>query len=84
MLGSGLASCHRESALTAREASHGKRAGKWQDLTPATELRKLGARGDEAKLIAGQHRLWWHTSGLGVNRLLPNAHFDRLGVPKFS
>ena len=52
--------------------------------TAYRELRKLGARVDEAKLIAGQLRRWWHTSGLGVNRLLPIAHFDRLGVPKFS
>ena len=35
-LGSGLASCHWEAALTAREASQRKQAGKWQDLTPAT------------------------------------------------
>ena len=34
-LGSGLASCHWEAALTAREASQRKQAGKWQDLTPA-------------------------------------------------
>ena len=35
-LGSGLASCHWEAALTAREASQRKQAGKWQNLTPAT------------------------------------------------
>ena len=38
-LGSGLASCHWEAALTAREASQRKQAGKWQDLTPATSMR---------------------------------------------
>ena len=35
-LESGLASCHWEAALTAREASQRKQAGKWQDSTPAT------------------------------------------------
>jgi RNA-directed DNA polymerase len=52
--------------------------------TAYRELRKLGARVDEARCIAGNLRRWWHTSGLGLNRLLPIAFFDRLGVPKFS
>jgi RNA-directed DNA polymerase len=52
--------------------------------TAYRELRKLGARVDEALCIAGNLRRWWHTSALGVNRLLPIAYFDRLGVPKFS
>jgi len=52
--------------------------------TAYRELRKLGARVDEARCIAGNLRRWWHTSALGVNRLLPIAYFDRLGVPKFS
>ncbi|MEY2891951.1 MAG: hypothetical protein RJA98_1859 [Pseudomonadota bacterium] len=47
-------------------------------------LRRLGAREDEALCIAGNLRRWWHTSALGINRLLPIAYFDRLGVPKFS
>jgi group II intron reverse transcriptase/maturase len=52
--------------------------------TAYRELRKLGARVEEARCIAGNLRRWWHTSALGVNRLLPIAYFDRLGVPKFS
>jgi len=52
--------------------------------TAYRELRKLGARVDEARCIAVNLRRWWHTSGLGLNRLLPIAFFDRLGVPKFS
>jgi RNA-directed DNA polymerase len=52
--------------------------------TAYRELRKLGARVDEALCIAGNLRRWWHTSALGVNRLLSIAYFDRLGVPKFS
>jgi len=57
----------------------------WRRGTTAyRELRKLGASVDEALCIAGNLRRWWHTSALGLNRLLPIAYFDRLGVPKFS
>jgi RNA-directed DNA polymerase len=57
----------------------------WRRGTTAyRELRKLGARADEALCIAGNLRRWWRTSALGLNRLLPIAYFDRLGVPKFS
>ena len=52
--------------------------------TAYSALRKLGARVDEAQRIASHLRQWWHTSRLGVNRLLDIAFFDRLGVPKFS
>jgi RNA-directed DNA polymerase len=56
----------------------------WRCGTTAyRELRKLGASVDEARCIAGNMRRWWHTSALGLNRLLPIAYFDRLGVPKF-
>ena len=47
-------------------------------------LRRLGAGQDQALCIAGNLRRWWHTSAIGINRLLPIAYFDRLGVPKFS
>ena len=47
-------------------------------------LRRLGAGRDQALCIAGNLRRWWHTSAIGINRLLPIAYFDRLGVPKFS
>ena len=57
----------------------------WRRGTTAfRELRKLGASLDEALCIAGNLRRWWHTSALRLNRILPIAHFDRLGVPKFS
>jgi RNA-directed DNA polymerase len=52
--------------------------------TAYLELRKLGARVDEAQRIAAHLRQWWHTSGLGINRLLNIEYFDRLGVPRFS
>ena len=44
-LGSGLASCHWEATLTAREASPRKEAGKWQDLTPGLAFVILGRIG---------------------------------------
>lgn len=48
------------------------------------ELRKLGASVDQAARIAGHGRRWWRNSAQGLNRFLPIAYFDRLGVPKFS
>lgn len=48
------------------------------------ELRKLGASVDMAARIAGNARRWWRNSRMGLNRVLPIAYFDRLGVPKFS
>ena len=48
------------------------------------ELRKLGASVDLAARIAGNARRWWRNSRMGLNKLLPNSYFDRLGVPKFS
>jgi RNA-directed DNA polymerase len=48
------------------------------------ELRRLGASADLAARIAGHARRWWRNSAMGLNRVLPIAYFDRLGVPKFS
>lgn len=48
------------------------------------ELRKLGAATDLAARIAGNAKRWWHNSRLGLNRVMPIAYFDRLGVPRFS
>ena len=48
------------------------------------ELRKLGASVDQAAIIAAGARRWWYTSGGVANLVLTVAHFDRLGVPKFS
>jgi hypothetical protein len=47
-------------------------------------LRALGASTDSAARIAGNSTRWWHNSRLGLNRVLPVAYFDRLGVPRFS
>jgi len=39
---------------------------------------------DLAARIAGNARRWWRNRRMGLNRVLPIAYFDRLGVPKFS
>jgi RNA-directed DNA polymerase len=52
--------------------------------TTFRELRRLGASADLAARIAGHVRRWWYNSSLGVNRVLPIAYFDRLGVPRLS
>jgi group II intron reverse transcriptase/maturase len=55
----------------------------WQRGTTAySALRKLGVSHDFARRIAIQARRWWHNSAVGLNRVLPIAHFDRLGVPR--
>jgi RNA-directed DNA polymerase len=48
------------------------------------ELRVLGASPEQAARVAGNACRWWHNSGLELNRLLPIAYFDRLGVPRLS
>lgn len=48
------------------------------------ELRRLGASVGLAARIAGNTRRWWHNSAMGLNRVMPIAYFDRLGVPRFS
>jgi RNA-directed DNA polymerase len=48
------------------------------------ELKRLGADDDSARRVAGNARSLWRDSRLALNRLLPNAYFDRLGVPRFS
>jgi len=48
------------------------------------ELRALGASPDQAARVAGNARRWWHNSRLALNRIMPIAFFDRLGVPRLS
>lgn len=48
------------------------------------ELRQLGAPPVLAARIAGNARRWWRNSAMGLNRMMPVAYFDRLGVPRFS
>ena len=48
------------------------------------ELRALGASSDRAAQVAGNAGRWWHNSRLELNRIMPIAYFDRLGVPRLS
>jgi group II intron reverse transcriptase/maturase len=65
--------------LRALQLKHWRRG-----TTVYRELRALGASSDQAAKVAGNARRWWHNSSLGLNRHLPIAYFDRLGVPRLS
>ena len=47
-------------------------------------IRALGASSEQAARVAGNARRWWHNSRMELNRLMPIAYFDRLGVPRLS
>lgn len=52
-----------------------------------TIFRELRARGISvagAAKVAGNARRWWYNSALLLNAALPNAYFDRLGVPRLA
>ena len=48
------------------------------------ELKALGASETDARKIAANSRSWWRNSRIALNRVLPIAYFDRLGVPRLS
>jgi len=48
------------------------------------ELRRMGASEDQAARVAGNARRWWRNSAMELNRWLPIAYFDRLGLPRLS
>lgn len=48
------------------------------------ELKALGASDADARQVAANSRRWWHNSRLLLNRVMPIAYFDRLGVPRLS
>ena len=48
------------------------------------ETRKLGLTKQQAKSVAAQAGHWWAGSHRYLNRALPNAHFDSLGLPRLS
>lgn len=45
-------------------------------------LRHLGASSSDARLVANNSRCWWANSRFRLNRALPIAYFDGLGVPR--
>ena len=65
--------------LRAVQLRHWKRG-----TTVFREMRNLGASEEEARQTAAHVRSWWSTSARRLNRVMPIAYFDRLGVPKFS
>ena len=48
------------------------------------ELRRLGASAEQAARVAANARRWWRNSAMELNRWLPIAYFERLGVPRLS
>jgi len=48
------------------------------------ELLALGASEADARKVAANSRCWWRNSRQAMNRAMPIAYFDRLGVPRLS
>ncbi len=65
--------------LRALQLKHWRRS-----TTTYRELLALGASETDALRIAANSRRWWCNSRLALNRVMPIAHFDRLGVPRLS
>lgn len=67
---------HRLRALQLKHWRRGK--------TMYRELRALGASQTDAHRVAANSRRWWRNSRFALNRAMPIAYFDRLGVPRLS
>lgn len=65
--------------LRALQLKHWRRGA-----TMYRELRGLGASATDAHRVAANSRCWWRNSAKALNRALPIAYFDRLGVPRLS
>jgi hypothetical protein len=65
--------------LRALQLKHWKRG-----TTIYRALRGLGASEVQAARVAANARRWWRNSAMELNRHLPIAFFDRLGVPRLS
>ena len=48
------------------------------------ELTARGMPGEAAKRVAGNGRRWWRNSAMAIHMALPNALFDKLGVPRLA
>lgn len=48
------------------------------------ELKAMGASVADARKVAANSRCWWRNSHQALNRAMPIAYFDRLGVPRLS
>jgi len=67
---------HRLRALQLKHWKRGK--------TMYRELLALGASESDTLRIARNSRRWWRNSRFLLNRAMPIAYFDRLGVPRLS
>jgi group II intron reverse transcriptase/maturase len=67
---------HRLRALQLKHWRRGK--------TIYRELLARGASKTDAQRVAANSRRWWHNSRLALNRAMPIAYFDRIGVPRLS
>jgi group II intron reverse transcriptase/maturase len=67
---------HRLRAIQLKQWRRGR--------TMHRELLALGASPCDARRIAANSRRWWHNSRFLLNRALPIAYFDRLGLPRLS
>lgn len=65
--------------LRALQLKHWRRG-----TTMYRELLALGASISDARMVATNSRRWWRNSRMALNRALPVAYFDRLGVPRLS
>ena len=65
--------------LRAMHLKHWKRG-----RTIYAALRRLGASHSDADLVARHARCWWANSAKRLNRALPIAYFDALGVPRLA
>jgi hypothetical protein len=48
------------------------------------ELLAMGASETDTLRIAANNRRWWRNSRYALNRVMPIAYFDRLGMPRLS
>ncbi|WP_068639723.1 group II intron reverse transcriptase/maturase [Thauera butanivorans] len=47
-------------------------------------LKAMGASEADARKVAANSRCWWRNSRMRLNRVMPIAYFERLGVPRLS
>ena len=65
--------------LRALQLKHWRRG-----TTMYRELVAMGASKEDARRIAANSRRWWRNSRFALNRVMPIAWFDGLGVPRLS
>ena len=54
----------------------------WKRVAPSTVSFALGGCSHAAAQVAANGRRWWRNSAMAIHIALPNALFDKLGVPR--